>query len=312
MFLSDYIADVQELLHDSTASSWPISRVISRINDARRDVARDMQCVRQNVTGIQLLQGQEIYNLNGAIAGATVTAGGSNYGGSATVPVTFSAPPPGGVQALAVGNLVSGSLSTITMTQWGQGYNAIPTITVAGAGSGAAATPVALFQANPLSTVIGNPLVVQKISYLWNQQRRQLSYMPFRLFDAYARCWATTAFQQPPGVFTSIQQGLTPQIYIQAPPDQVYLAEWDICYMTAPLVAQTDFDNQVVEPPNQAVQFAAAAYLLYKHQNLGQVAGLHDKYSTYVPHIITTWGGVRIPNPYHSTYQRRALRALSG
>jgi len=41
MLLSDYIADVQEILHDSTASSWPLARVISRINDARRDAARD-------------------------------------------------------------------------------------------------------------------------------------------------------------------------------------------------------------------------------------------------------------------------------
>jgi hypothetical protein len=312
MLLSDYIADVQEILHDSTASSWPLARVISRINDARRDAARDMQCVRQNVTGIQLLQGQEIYNLTGAIAGATVTAGGSNYGGGSTVPVTFSAPPPGGVQALGVGNLISGSLVSISLTQWGQGYNAIPTITITGVGSGAAATPVALFQSNPLSTVIGNPIVVNKISYIWNQQRRQLSYLPFRIFDAYMRAWSTTTFQQPPGVFSSIQQGLTPQIYIQAPPDQLYLAEWDIAFMTAPLVATSDFDNQVVEPWNQAVQFEAAAYLLYKHQNLGQVAGLHDRYASYVPHIISTTGGVRIPNPYHTTYQRRALRSMSG
>ncbi len=312
MLLSDYIADVQELLHDSTASSWPLPRVISRINDARRDAARDMQCVRQNVTGIQLLQGVEIYNLSGAIAGATVTAAGSNYGGGTTVPVTFSAPPPGGVQALGVGNLTSGSLTSISLTQWGQGYNSIPTIAIGGVGSGATATPVALFQSNPLSTVIGNPIMVGKISYLWNQERRVLGYLPFRMFEAFARTWATTTFQQPPSLFTHIQQGLVPQIYIQAPPDQLYQSEWDISFFTSPRVATTDFDNQVVEPWNQAVQFGAAAYLLYKHQNLGQVAGLHDKYSSYVPHILSTTGGIRIPNPYHSTFARRALRSVSG
>jgi len=176
MLLSDYITDVQEIVHDSTSSSWPLARVISRINDARHDVARDMHCVRQNVTGIQLLQGKEIYNLSGAIGGANVVAGGSNYGTGTTVPVTFSAPPAGGVQALGVGNLVSGSLASISLTQWGQGYNAIPTIAVGGVGSGATATAVALFQSNPLSTVIGNPLAVGKISFLWNQQRRQLGY----------------------------------------------------------------------------------------------------------------------------------------
>jgi len=198
------------------------------------------------------------------------------------------------------------------MTQWGQGYNAIPTVSIGGVGSGAAATAVALFQANPLSTVIGNPLVVNKISFLWNQQRRQLSYAPFRLFDAYFRTWATTTFQQPPTAFSVIQQGSVPQVYIQAPPDQLYYAEWDIVFQTAPLVATTDFDNQVIEPWNHAVQFGAAAYLLYKSQNLRQVAGFHDKYASYVPHIINTSGGIRIPNPYHSTYQRRAMRIVSG
>jgi len=125
MQLQDYIDDVLEIVHDSTNSSWRLSRVISRINDARIDAARDMWCVRRNVTGVQLLQGKEIYELNGAVVGANVTSGGSNYGAGSTVAVTFAAPPPGGVQALGVGTLVSGALASITMTQWGQGYNAV-------------------------------------------------------------------------------------------------------------------------------------------------------------------------------------------
>ncbi len=256
MQLQDYINDVLEIVHDSTNSSWPLSRVISRINDARIDAARDMWCVRQNVTGIQLLQGKEIYALNGAVTGATVTAGGSNYGAGSTVAVTFAAPPPGGVQALGTGVLVSGSLTSITMTQWGQGYAAIPAVTIGGTGSGAAATAVPLFQANPLSTIIGNPLSIIGISYIWNQQRRSLSYLPFQLL--------------------------------------------------------TDVDTQLVDPWDKAVQFKAAAYLLYKHQNFGQVAALEDRYAHLVPHFITTSAGIRIPNPYHTTFARKVNRAFNG
>jgi hypothetical protein len=302
MFLQDYIDDVQEIVHDITGSSWPLSRVIARINSARRDVARDMHCIRQNVTGIQLLQGKEIYNLVGAVAGVNVVSGGSNYGTGAVVPITISPPPPGGVQALAVGNLVGGSLESVTMTQWGSGYNQPPTVTVGGIGSGAVCTPVVLFQSNPLSTVIGNPLAVTKIGYLWNQQRRQLGYLSFNLFDAWARTWSTTSFQQPPSKFSHHQQQQL--IYIQAPPDQVYQSEWDIVFQAAPLLSVTDLDY-ITEPWNQAVQFGAAAYLQYKHQNLGKVAALSDKYTAFIPHIITTSGSVRIVNPYHPSFARR-------
>jgi hypothetical protein len=301
MLLQDYIDDVQEIVHDITGSSWPLSRVIARINAARRDVARDTHCIRTNVTGIQLLQGQEIYNMVGAVAGANVTSEGSNYSG-AIVPVTFSAPPVGGVQALGFGNIVNGGVESITMTQWGSGYNQPPTITIGGTGSGAAATPVVLFQSNPLSTVVGNPLAITKISYLWNQQRRQLGYLPFNMFDAWARTWSTTSFQQPPSKFSHHQQQQL--IYIQAPPDQLYQSEWDIVSQAAPLVSVTDLDY-ITEPWNQAVQFGAAAYLLYKHQNLGQVAAMSDKYTGFIPHIITTSGSVRIVNPYHPTFARR-------
>jgi hypothetical protein len=310
MLLSDYVADVQEIVHDSTGSCWPLSRVVSRINDARLDAARDMWCVRQNVTGIQLLPGVEIYNLNGAVVGATVTAGGSNYGSGATVTVTFAAPPTGGVRALGVGNLVAGALSTITMTKWGSGYTGIPAITIGGVGSGATATAIPLFQSNPLSTTIGNPLAIMPISYTWNGQRRTLSYLNFTLFQAYPRMWNVVGFVGPPGVFTHHQQGQ--QLYVQTPPDQVYVAEFDTVFMPAPLVGQMDSDTQVIDPWARAVQFKAAAYLLYKHQNFSQVGQMEAKYKSFVPEIITTSAGIRIPNPYHSTFQRRVARSMSG
>lgn len=304
MQLQDYINDVQEILHDSTASSWPVARVIARINLAREDVARDMQCIRRNTTGIQLIPLVEIYNLNGAVAGGIVTSGGSGYGSGTTVAVTFSAPPPGGQQALAVGNLVGGSLASISMTQWGQGYNAIPTVTVGGSGSGAVVNPVCLFQSNPASTIVGNPLTVSNISFIWNQERRTLKYLSFYLFQAYARMW-TFNFNAPPGVFTIHPQQNV--LYIQPPPDQLYLAEWDIVYLPAPLVQNTDLDY-IGAPWDKAVQFQAAAYLLTKHQNWGMVNALEGKYDAYVPRIITTSAGVRIPNIYSRNFQRRVMR----
>ncbi len=310
MLLSDYIGDVQEILHDTSASCWPVSRVISRINDARLDTARDMHCVRQIVTGVQLMPGVEIYGLSGAVAGANVTSGGSNYGTGLTVPITFDAPPPGGTRALGIGNLDgNGSLVSITMTQWGQRYKAVPSITIGGIGSGAAATSVPLFQSNPLSTSIGDPLQIVSISFTWNTRRASLSYLDFTLFQAYLRPWATNTFQGPPFAFSHVHQDR--KLYIARPPDQTYLAEFDCVFMPAPLVANTDEDTQLVDPWARAVQFKAAAYLLLKHQNQGVARGMEAQYMEFVPRIITTSGGIRISNPYHRTFQRRVM-AIGG
>ena len=306
MQLSDYIADVRELLHDTSGSSWPDARVVSRVNDARLDAARDMACVRQNVVGIQLIPGQEIYNLQGAVGGAVVTAGGSNYGAGSTVQVTFSAAPAGGITALGTGNLVNGALSSISMTRWGQGYTSIPTVTIGGIGSGAAATAVALFQSNPLSTQVGSVLAIQKISYLWNNQRRALRYQNFVLFDAYYRVWTAQTFVGPPAAFSHHQQGQ--QVYIQPPADQLYVSEWDITFMPSPLVAVTDTDTQLIDPWARAVQYRAAELLLIKHQNSSQVSAMGAMYDSYVPRIITTSGGIRIPNPYNRNFQRMMVR----
>lgn len=311
--LQDYVDDVQELVHDSNQASWTQARIISRINLARLDVARDMHCVRQNVTGVQLLPGQEIYNLSGvpgpfsnanlggAVAGATVTAGGSGYGLGATVPITFSAPPAGGITALGFGVLdggtggTGGALSSITMTSWGQGYTSAPTITVGGAGTGAAAKPVVLF----------NTLCVLGIAYNWNGERRALKYLEWPLFQSYARMWIQN-FNAPPGVFNHYRQSQF--VYIQPPPDILYPSEWDVISLPAPLVNLTDNDNQLEDPWCRAVQFKAAEYLLMKHRNWGDVSAYAQKYDSYVPRIIATSGGFRIPNPYNRNFQRRVMR----
>lgn len=58
----------------------------------------------------------------------TITAGGSNY----TYPpiLTFSLPPPGGVQATATCTISAGAINAVTVTDQGAGYTTAPTITV--------------------------------------------------------------------------------------------------------------------------------------------------------------------------------------
>lgn len=297
MQLSDYVNDVQELVHDASTVSWPLTRVISRINEARLYTALDMKCIRQLVTGVQLLPNQEIYNLNGAIVGANVLSGGSNYGTGTTVPVTFGAPPPGGTQAFGFGVLTGGSLTSITMTQWGQGYTSAPAVTVGGTGSGASASAVTIInQVYPIS-----------VTYFFNNIRTTLRYLPFGLFQSYARILGMQ-FTSTPGVWTYYQE--TQQVYIQPPPNIVYLSEWDLVFMPSPLVNLNDVDTQLVDPWNRAPQFAAASLLLMKDQDAGRARSsfMARQYETMVPKIVTGIGGVRVPNIYNRNFQRMVAR----
>ncbi len=66
--LNSYIAQVQDLLHDSLAQLWPVSSITNYINEARNRVAQDTKCLRQIITTstyptLTLNQGQELYPL---------------------------------------------------------------------------------------------------------------------------------------------------------------------------------------------------------------------------------------------------------
>jgi hypothetical protein len=292
--LQNYVDDVQEIVHDITSSSWPLSRVIARINAAREDVSLDMHCVRSNITGIQLLPGQEVYDYSGAIAGATVTAGGAALPASPTI--VFGAAPAGGVTATATGTAVGGVLTSITMTKWGAGYVSVPTITINGGVGGAAATPVSLI----------NVFNVLSITNIWNTMPYTLSFRGFGQFQAWARWLAFSGQQSQPGIWT-IHQG-DQFVYIDPPPNQVYSSMWDCLMLANPLVNLSDVDSQVLLPWSKGVQWKAAEYLLYKHQNFGQVQMIERKYDRIVPRYIMGAGGIRVPNPYNRNFARKMGR----
>ena len=161
--------------------------------------------------------------------------------------------------------------------------------------SGAAATPVCF---------IGTFQIVN-ISNTWNNQRYTLAFRGFTLFQAYQRSW-TTMFNSRPGIWTIHPQ--MQQVMLRPPPDQFYLSEWDVLSTPLPLANPGDVDHQVVLPWNKAVQFRAAALALMKHQNFEQAEYYDRKYETRVPRYIIGQGGIRIPNPYNRSFQRRVER----
>jgi hypothetical protein len=324
MLLSDYITQVQFLIHDQTNADFTQSELATQINDARTAVSLDFHCCRQaylspaaNAPNLALygsvstIQNQEIYplngpnGLNGQVVGANVLTGGSGY--SAATIVTFSAGPTGSVRATAVPVIANGVITGINMTAWGTGYqpalpvgvpSAIqpPTVTISDTGGGVGATATA--------TMFNNVFNVISISYLWGNQRYSLRFRGFTLFQAYMR---SQLFFTQRGLIWTIHEQMG-YVLIQPPPDQNYVTEWDVLCTPLPLLNPGDTDTQITPPWNDAVQYYAAYKCLLKLQNFQQAEFMLKLYSARVPKIIIGAGGVRIPNPYHKTFQRRVSR----
>jgi hypothetical protein len=315
MLLSDYITQVQFLVHDQTNADFSQAELTNAINNARNAVALDFHCTRvlylappfnaplmANYMPVSVIPKVELYPLigsngnNNQVVGANVLTGGANY--TAATTVTFSAGPAGSVLATAVPVIVGGVVTQINMNQWGQGYllSPLPTVTIADSGGGTGATAQAIMF-NSVFNVIS-------ISYIWGNQRYMLKFRGFTLFQAYMRSLLT--FNQRALIWTIHEQ--SGNVLIQPPPDQPYVSEWDVLAMPVPLVNLTDLDVSVGPPWNDAVQYYAAQLCLTKLQNFEQAEYMLKLYSVRVPKIIVGAGGARIPNPYHRTFQRRVAR----
>src|ERR1700733_8300744 len=324
MLLSDYITQVQFLVHDSTNADFSTTELTNAINNARTVVAEDFQCCRSVYLSapnaapnpgaynpVSVIQNQELYprlgtnGLNGIIVGANVTAGGTGY--SAATTVTFQAGPTGSVQAAGIPVIANGVITQINMTTWGTGYTPClpvsspngaspPTITIADTGGGTGATATA--------TLFNNVINVIQISYLWGNQRYSLLWRGSLMFQAYMR--SQLFFTQRGMVWTINNQA--GYVQIQPPPDQSYVTEWDTICLPIPLVLTTDPEMQIRPQYADAVQYYAAYLCLLKLQNFEQAEYMLKLYSARVPKIIIGTGGVRIPNPYNKSFQRRASR----
>jgi hypothetical protein len=337
MQLSDYITQVQFLLHDQANQDFSQQELVNAINNARLAAGLDFYAIRttylsppNNVANalaynpVGIIQNQEIYFFNnlmsgatgnsvangGVVVGASVTNGGTNYTNQTVV--TFSAGPAGSVLATGVPVINAGVAGTpgviqsINMTQWGQGYLPavpgtatfanLPTVTITDPGGGTGATATAV--------MFNNVFNVISISNIWGNQRYMLKWAGFTQFQAYMR--SQLFFTERPIIWTIQQeQGI---VLIQPPPDQGYQTEWDVVSTPVPLVQTSDYETQIIGPAQDAVQYYAAWYCLNKVQNFNQAEYFLKIYSARVPKIIIGKTGVRIPNIYNKSFQRRAMR----
>ena len=98
MVLSQYITQVQRLLHDPNAQYWSTAELTDYINEARNRICKDTRCLRQQATNISLNYNQEQYPLSSiqsqlptSLTGYTVVdvMGINLYWGSTRIKLAF-------------------------------------------------------------------------------------------------------------------------------------------------------------------------------------------------------------------------------
>jgi hypothetical protein len=295
MLLSDYILQVQELVHDNAGIDYTTPELTQFINNARKRVALDFHCVRNFYTNLQTVVGQETYPISGGIGGATVLSGGAYT--PPTVPTVTFDPPAGtlgGYSATATGTAIMNAAGTavtgIAMTSWGAGYTTGPNITFAPSGATALAVPLL------------NVLDIQSISVIFGTQRTMLLWHPFTYHQAVFRMNTALTTGQPTAYSNFTEANLW---YVYPPlPDQNYPLEMDAVVTPNLLVNPTDADFQILDPMADCVQFYASHLALLKMQNFEQAEYFHKKYKARQMEVQMTRQTRRLVNPYQNLWRR--------
>jgi len=283
-------------VHDLAGLDYSPTELTNFVNAGRERVALDTHCVRILFQNATIIANQEQYPIFGAVIGGTVTAGGSGYSAVSPPAVSISAPPAGGTQATAVAVVdptgVTTAVQQINMTNWGSGYVAQPTMTIAPPGAG---TPAS---ANAMCTF--NVFDWNSVSLLNGTLRYTLRWLPFTPFQAF--CRAYTQFRRPSSIWSQIQEAnLT---FLCPIPDQTYLVDIDAIAIPTPLVNPTDVDTQIIPPTSDCVQWYAAHKAILKSQNWEQAEFLQTKYQNRVDKMIMQRQDRRIISVYQNWWRR--------
>jgi hypothetical protein len=289
MLLSDYISQVQELVHDSSAIDFTPAELTSFVNNARTRVALDFHCVRTFFTGIATITNQETYPMTGGVGGAIVTSPGL-YPAPPTV--TFGPPGGGGTTATGVpvmaGTAPNLTVTGIAMTSWGSGYTSVPPVTFSPAG--ATATAVAMT----------NVIDFLSVSFLYGTMRTMLQWKVFTYFQAIFR--SNTLLTGQPAAWSNYTEANL--WYIYPVPDQAYALEIDAVVLPNPLVLSTDNDLQIIQPMADCVQYYASWLALLKLQNFEQAEYMSKKYEARFGQIQRTRQTRRMANVYQTVWRR--------
>lgn len=303
MLQSVYLTALRDFLHDPNDRFSSATQKKRWINSARKDVARDTQCIRA------------LPRSSGTVLSIAVTGGGSGY---TAATVEISAPDAQGIpvtQATATATVAAGAVTVITVVIAGVGYMTAPTVTIDGDGTGATATATIstylatvagqetyLFSA--ASTVLGTPTAngigqvigVQSVSVAWGALKPTLDYLDWSGFQAYCRSYNILS-QNYPAVWSQYGSGVGGKAYLWPIPSLQSPMEMDCYCWPVDLVDDTTPDA-LPDPWGDAVQFRAGWYAYQNAQRREDKQFADQQYKQYLADNRSGTTPARVPSFY--------------
>ena len=284
--LSQYITQVQYLLHDATGVFYTQTQLTSYINQARERVVRDTGALRTiqtlTVPASPTAGGQApvLWTANTAVTvGQQLVSNIYTYIVTTAGTTDSTAPPyPGSSNSNYSGNVYPPSTPFLDGTAYIQYVGNAEQINYVTLPSGV------------------QTLDVLNINLYWGNTRVPLRYLPWTQFNAELRFWQN--YIGRPICFTQYGQG---SIIIAPVPDNIYTVDIDTVILPTDLTNPSDIDN-INDPYNTPVPFYAAYLAKYYEQSFGEAEIYKQEYNKHVQAVLVAISTRRMPTPYSTPF----------
>jgi len=283
--LSDYLTQVEYLLHDANNNFWTVSQLTGYINEARSQLVRDTGCLRtvQNTS-------TPIASSNPYLSTNTNTTPATPWVASTAVTAgqyVFS--------NIYIYQYQTSGTSGTAAPAYPTGTNIFPPTTTFPDGTATLLyvqnAEIIPFQALPQGI---NTVDILNINLYWGNSRIPMRYLPWSDFTSQLRYWQN--YIGRPICFSVYGQQ---QIYIAPVPDQSYYIELDTVILPQPLTTLSQVDT-ILDPWSTAVQYYAAYKAKFYEQSYGEAEIFQQQYNKKVLNVLNSTYTRRIPNPYSS------------
>ena len=283
--LSNYLTQVEYLLHDANNNFWTVDQLTGYINEARSQLVRDTGCLRtvQNTS-------TPIASSNPYLSTNTNTTPATPWVASTAVTAgqyVFS--------NIYIYQYQTSGTSGTAAPAYPTGTNIFPPTTTGPDGTAPVLyvqnAEISPFQALPQGI---NTVDILNINLYWGNSRIPMRYLPWSDFTSQLRYWQN--YIGRPICFSVYGQQ---QIYIAPVPDQSYYIELDTVILPQPLTTLSQVDT-ILDPWSTAVQYYAAYKAKFYEQSYGEAEIFQQQYNKKVLNVLNSTYTRRIPNPYSS------------